>query len=202
MYASGLPLALLVFLTCVESAIQIDYSQAHMDPSEILAIPYSLQKLTYFVMLPVVAVLVLWLVRTPQKMMTNLLKLMKLTAVVYALFGICGSHIVTDYQHSLTAALYVASLASTTWTDSTSSNILEELPFYNFSEHVLEFCQLYGMLLVSIPFQILTVLDRGLQIQRWPLPVILGTTYGYVIGSLIGIFFKKFERLAIEKQKR
>mmetsp|Transcript_113442 Transcript_113442/g.169703 ORF Transcript_113442/g.169703 Transcript_113442/m.169703 type:complete len:226 (-) Transcript_113442:56-733(-) len=175
---------------------------AHMDPSEIRAIPYSLKQLTYFVMLPAVVVMVLWLVYTPQKMMTNILKLTKLTAVVYALFGVCGSHIVTDYQHSLTAAFYVACLASTTWTDTESSNMLEELPFYNWTRHVMKFCQLYGMMIVSIPFQIITVLDRGLQIQRWPLPIILGATYGYVMGSLAGIFFSYYERKALEKEKR
>jgi bacteriorhodopsin len=178
------------------------FFQAHMDPSEIRAIPYSLKKLTYFVMLPAVLVMLEWLVTTPQKMMTNLLKLTKLTAIIYALFGLCGSQIVTDYQHSLTAAVYVACLASTTWTDSTSSHILEELPFRNFTKHVMKFCQIYGMVVVSIPFQIIAVLDRGLQIQRWPLPVVLGATYGYVMGSIAGIFFSYYERKALEKEEK
>jgi hypothetical protein len=64
----------------------------------------------------------------------------------------------------------------------------------------------YGVLSVvwhvtcKIPFQILTVLDRGLQIQSWPLRVILGKAYGYVMGSLIGIVFRYYERLDSEKQ--
>ena len=144
-----------------------------MDPSEILAIPYSLKTLNVFVMFPVVIIMILWLITDPTKMMSNLLSLTKMTMATYALFGFCGSHIVNDWQHSLTAALYIGALASTTSTGKRTSNILEELPFYDHSD-LLAANRLYGMLLVSIPFQVLTVLDRGIQIQRWPLPVILG----------------------------
>ena len=104
-----------------------------MDPSEIMAIPFSLQRLTIYTMFPVVIIMILWLVKTPQKMMSNLLSLTKLTLVVYALFALCGSNMVDNYKHSLTTALYLAALASTTWTGKTTSNILEELPFYDMS---------------------------------------------------------------------
>jgi hypothetical protein len=43
-----------------------------MDPSDISKIPYSLDRLTIFAMFPVVVVMMIWLVKTPQKMMTNL----------------------------------------------------------------------------------------------------------------------------------
>lgn len=107
--------------------------------------------------------------------------------VVYALFALCGDNIVKHYQHSLSAALYVAALASTTWTGTTSSNILEELPFYDFS-NLLAASRLYCMALVAIPFQILNTLDAGLQMQRWPIPIVLGSTYGYVFGTYLGLF--------------
>jgi hypothetical protein len=172
-----------------------------MDPSEILAIPYSLQRLTVFAMTPVVVIMLIWLVKSPDKMMSNLLSLTKLTMATYALFGLCGAYIVTNYQHSLTAALYIAALASTTWTKKGhTSNILEELPFYDHS-NLLASSRLYGMLLVSIPFQVLTVLDRGIQIQRWPMPILLGGTYGYVVGTMAGIFLMHFQNKA-EQQRR
>jgi hypothetical protein len=175
-----------------------------MDPSEILAIPYSLQRLTVFAMMPVVVIMLVWLVKSPNKMMSNLLSLTKLTMVTYALFALCGSYIVTNYQHSLTAALYIAALASTTWTTGEkrhTSNILEELPFYDHS-NLLATSRLYGMLLVMIPFQVLTVLDRGIQIQRWPMPILLGGTYGYVAGTLVGIFLMHFQNKAEQHRSR
>ena len=159
-----------------------------MDPSEIIALPYSFSKLSIFVAAPVLFVTGIWLVTVPNKLLTKIFRLTRLTLITYALFGICGTHIVTDYRNSIAAALYAATLASTTWTSSsTTSSILDDLPFYDYPKNALGFCQLYGMMLISTVFQILNVLDRGLQVQRWPLPVIFGTTYGYVIGSFAGI---------------
>jgi hypothetical protein len=173
-----------------------------MDPSEILAIPYSLRRVTVFVMMPVVVIMLIWLVKSPNKMMSNLLSLTKLTMVTYALFGLCGSYIVTDYQHSLTAALYIAALASTTWTEKRhTSSILEGLPLKDYS-NLLAASRLYGMLLVSIPFQVLAVLDSGIQIQRWPIPILLGGTYGYVAGTLVGICLIHFENKAEQHRTR
>lgn len=114
-----------------------------------------------------------WMVRTPDRVMGNILSLLKLTLSIYALLGLCGDNIIKHWQHSSTAALFVATLLSTTWTGKKTSNIVEELPFNDFSD-LLAISRLYCMLLVSIPFHILSVLDRGFQIQRWPLPIILG----------------------------
>ena len=44
-------------------------------------------------------------------------------------------------------------------------------------------CVFYGTIGVTIPFMILTILDHGSQIQRWPVPVLLGGTVGYVVGT-------------------
>lgn len=196
-----------------------------MDPSIIKGMNYSLKKLTLFVMGPMTVVFMSWLIRTPDQMMTNLFKLARLTMIVYALLGMCGSYIVTDWQHTLTAALYVATLVSTTLKIDYSatnnnnkniavgtilkaskpppmaaSNILDDLPLYDVDGmNIFGCCRLYGMILVSIPVQILSVLDHGIQIQRWPLPIILGTTYGYVIGSMLGMLFRYFQRRNKEK---
>lgn len=45
---------------------------------------------------------------------------------------------------------------------------------------------MYAVIFVTIPFQILNVLDHGSQIQRWPVPIILGSTVGHCIGCFIG----------------
>eukprot|EP00980_Cylindrotheca_fusiformis_P003842 scaffold858_cov123-Cylindrotheca_fusiformis.AAC.18 len=166
---------------------------AHMDPSEIKAIPYSIRRLTSFTMLPVVAIMLLWLKNSPDRMTSNLLSLLKLTLVVYALFGLAGTNIVDNYKHSLTAALYVAALASTTFIGNGSFNVVQELPFSDPS-NLIAFCRLYGMILTSVPFCVMNILDAGMQIQRWPLPILVGTTYGYVIGTFIGVTSLYYQR--------
>ncbi|KAL3913385.1 MAG: hypothetical protein SGILL_006512, partial [Bacillariaceae sp.] len=82
--------------------------------------------------------------------------------------------------------LYVATLLATTAKETQASTILEELPFYDLDD-VIATSRLYTTLLCSIPFQILNVLDHGLQIQRWPAPMLMGATYGYAFGTLTGI---------------
>mmetsp|Transcript_19222 Transcript_19222/g.28795 ORF Transcript_19222/g.28795 Transcript_19222/m.28795 type:complete len:291 (-) Transcript_19222:94-966(-) len=45
---------------------------------------------------------------------------------------------------------------------------------------------MYVTIFVTVPFQILNILDHGMQIQRWPLPILLGCTIGHCLGSIIG----------------
>jgi hypothetical protein len=173
-----------------------------MDPSEIIAIPYPLDRLNVFVMLPVVFIMVLTLSNAPEKFGSALISLARLTIVVYALLGVCGAYIVQDYKHSLLAALYMASLLwTTTSTDNVSSKILEQLPFHDHSD-LLATCRLFGVLIGSIPFQLLQVLDWGVQIQRWPIPIVLGGTFGYVVGSIIGVLLLYIKKPIGEAQAR
>lgn len=44
---------------------------------------------------------------------------------------------------------------------------------------------MYSTTIITIPFQILNILDHGNQIQRWPIPIILGSTIGHCIGCII-----------------
>lgn len=175
-------------------------SMGSMDPSEIIATPFSLQKTALFTMPPVLFILAFWMFKDSKSMSTNVIGLIKWTLALYALMALCGQNMITNWRHSLLSALYMASLLSTTWiaktdddkknkitaTTTTKNNMLEELPFSDFS-NILATCRLYGMIAVSIPFQLLSVLDHGAQMQRWPLPVLLGGTYGYIIGTFCGL---------------
>ncbi len=46
---------------------------------------------------------------------------------------------------------------------------------------------MYVTIFTTVPFQILNILDHGKQIQRWPLPIVLGCTIGHCIGSILGL---------------
>jgi hypothetical protein len=158
-----------------------------MDPSQIVSIPFPLKRLISFVMVPVVIQLLYWLRKTPRRLTLNILSLIKVTAIIYALMALSGNYIVANWEHSLLSALFIATLLSTTATQSViTSDVLKEFPFQDMSDSLC-FFRLYSTIMFTIAFQVLTVLDHGRQIQRWPIPVILGGTYGYAFGTVVGI---------------
>jgi hypothetical protein len=144
-----------------------------MDPSEIVATPMTLDNVAAFTMTPVVVLMIFWLYRAPRKFSSNMVTLTKLTLVTYALFALCGDNMVKNWKHSILTATYIGALVCSTATGSTSTNIMDQIPFTDFS-NLMATARLYCMLLFSIPFQVLAVLDKGVQIQRWPLPILLG----------------------------
>ena len=158
-----------------------------MDPSQIASIPFPLKNLTAFVMVPAVIQMLYWLKKTPGRLTWNVLSLIKMTAIIYALMALSGNNMVTNWEHSILSALYIATLLSTTSSQSvTRSNVLDELPFKDMSDSLC-FFRLYSTVMFTIAFQVLTILDHGKQIQRWPIPVILGGTYGYAFGTVVGL---------------
>ena len=185
-----------------------------MDPSEIIKVPLQLRRLYSFAFFPVVVIMLKWVKDSPQRLTTKIMSLLKLTLTVYGLFGLCGTNIVDNYKHSLTAALYVASLVSTTWKTTAAEEasaaaslhtVIDELPIKyidSSTSDLLSYCRFYGIILTLIPFQTFNVLDSGAQIQRWPLPILLGSTYGYCIGSIIGILSRYISRKKNKKDDK
>jgi len=151
----------------------IEIKQAIMDPSEIVATPIPLEKVVSFVVFPVVINMMYWLVRAPRTLTSNLLWVAKLTLTTYGLFALCGNNMVQNWRHSLLSALFVGTLLNATSTGKITSNVAELLPFTDFSDPISA-ARLYGIILVTIPFQVFSVLDHGAQVQRWPLPILLG----------------------------
>lgn len=48
-------------------------------------------------------------------------------------------------------------------------------------------CVVYSVMIITVPFMILNILDHGDQIQRWPVPILLGSTVGHVVGVGFGV---------------
>jgi hypothetical protein len=68
-------------------------------------------------------------------------------------------------------------------TPQTTQNLMID----QFNEEFLACCQMHMTLFVTIPFQVLRLYDWGSQIQRYPLPIMLGSTYGFVLGTIMGL---------------
>jgi len=52
---------------------------------------------------------------------------------------------------------------------------------------IIHRCELYSCIMGTILCMVLLILDHGHQFQRWPIPVLLGATYGCAIGGMVGI---------------
>jgi hypothetical protein len=174
-----------------------------MDPSEIVKVPYDIKRLSVFTMVPIVTLLFVAMWDAPTKLTSFMLTLFRLTIVVFGVLGLCGANLGTNPQHSMYTAIYAAALLTTTINPSNaaSSKVQEQLPFADKSD-AINFFRLYGVLLTTIALQILQVLDWGVQVQRWPLPIILGVTYGYVVGTLFGIMASYVQKTPAKKQKK
>merc|ERR1719491_1516642 len=48
-------------------------------------------------------------------------------------------------------------------------------------------CVVYSVMIITVPFMVLNILDHGDQIQRWPIPILLGSTVGHVVGMGVGV---------------
>jgi hypothetical protein len=53
-------------------------------------------------------------------------------------------------------------------------------------QHLLAKIMFYCCVAFTVPMQILLLYDRGWQVQRWPVPVIVGSTVGWVVGLCLG----------------
>jgi hypothetical protein len=157
-----------------------------MDPTEIMAVPLPLVTLGNFVGF---SSLGLFLVSVPwwdtRFMWNELQRLIFHTFCMLAIFILCGASPTQDVLHTILASFYMASLltfhpsvvfASSSGSDATLHD-----------DTTMNKCRFYVTLIMTIPFQILQILDSGLQVQRWPIPILLGSTVGWVVGNVVGL---------------
>lgn len=165
---------------------------AHLDPTEIIVVPYPLERLAWFVGLTVffgwLVVLSSW--SHPRVMLQHLSHLVQGTLLSSIAIILCGADPWTNILHTLGSALYLTNLALFVhpWSDTElKSTFPDSMYHYLDRNDSMMSCRLCGTVLGTIPFQVLNVLDWGIQVQRWPLPVIIGSTYGWIGGTLVGI---------------
>jgi hypothetical protein len=152
-----------------------------MDPTEIIAVPLPLSILGPFVGF---SVFCLFLVSVPWWEVTvtwrELKRLTVHTIRMLAISILCGAHPQQHVHATILASFYMASLIS-----------LNPPVFWNNThcDDTMKTFRLYATLLITIPFQILQILDSGIQVQRWPIPQVLGSTVGWVVGSVVGLLW-------------
>jgi hypothetical protein len=60
---------------------------------------------------------------------------------------------------------------------------------------------LFATLIIMIPFMVLLILDWGSQYQRWPIPLLLGSSTGHALGNLIELALYSWNT-SLGKQKK
>ena len=130
------------------------------------------------------------------------------TSITLFVFFLCGDNPFEHILQSLFASYYVTLLSlgsssllrpgtpvTTTWTRyfrSDSSDDIQRL--MDDSRNILwqviiggRPLEFFSSILILIPCMILRILDHGMQIQRWPVPVLLGITAGFTIGNILSV---------------
>ena len=186
----------LVIYVCIHIYFSFQsQNQKQMDPTDIVKVPIDLPRL--FLHVSVVLFVATLLTQHNNNILTKLWELTKLTFIVFVTMIVCGASPYQDQWHTMMAAVYLTTLL--TWDPPIFNESHDKTKPQSLRIRVLRggssLCSLQDRVAVAvshctlattIPLQILRLYDRGWQIQRWPVPVILGSTYGWILGVLVG----------------
>lgn len=186
---SGLILAWLhgFFLGILDHEATIMHQQ-QLDPTEIIVIPYDLSRLFIYT-----TVVVLFAIVSNGTVILSRLPLV--TSISAGCAWLCGASVYENHWHTVLGALYFGTLCM--WDppvfskDSSTRTVVKEfqhrhLAIPRSSQEVLAQTVLHGVVAGAVPLQILLLYDRGWQMQRWPVPLVLGSTVGWVGGIIVG----------------
>lgn len=185
-----------------------------MDPTEIVLVPYDLQRLGIYVL---GATFVSIISSENDLIWIKTLLMLQWTAFAFIAMIICGASWREHVWHSLVAALHLVTMAfwdppifaaASTAGGATTSALAQyrynnqlylerfslepttspssRLPRQCHQQEWLQKVIVHCVLAVTIPLQILRLGDWGLQIQRWPAPTILGASIGWSLALLLG----------------
>ena len=149
-----------------------------MDPTDIVLVPFDLDRLTIHVTVITLASFLLH----HSYLINKVFDWIQATLVFWIVAVICGTPPTREVYHTILASAYLATLTIVlpipVVTSVSTSMFSQSLTVSTFQKH--------GTLFVTVPFMVLRLYDWGSQIQRWPLPILLGSTFGYAIGTIAG----------------
>ena len=185
-----------------------------MDPTEIIDIPLSTPRLLLLVVPILLPLLVEAVVvgNGGHHGITTLSRLVQWTLTLFAAMILCGASPTHTLGPTALAALYLASLLG--WDPLVGlgdwhpllllvddPRRRREVPHHqddhnHKATHTTSSSSLVRMqatLGMTIVFQILLLYDRGWQVQRWPLPTLLGSTIGWTLGVVLEMILSFLE---------
>lgn len=162
-----------------------------MDPTDIVLVPFDLHRLFIYVAVTTLASL---LVNGSSFSITNFVHWFQAALAFWMVAVICGTPPNQHIYHTILASAHLAMLTillpthfnptKPSWWHSRLQ--LPSRKSNDFYSQLLATCQIHATLFLTVPFLVLRLYDWGSQIQRWPLPILLGSTYGFAVGSTLG----------------
>ena len=157
---------------------------AHLDPTEIIGRAYPVDVLSLFVGGATTA---LFLLSVPWWdfiiLVKQLFQFILTTILLWLFFILSGANPLQNYVQTGLASLYIASLLC--WNPGQPL-----ISFLDCKEPISrQFLTIkrYATIITMVPCSILHILDWGAQIQRWPIPLLIGSTIGLLIGTLLEV---------------
>lgn len=165
-----------------------------MDPTDICKVPYNLDRLLQYVACVCTAIYT----TSPVQNTIRLPSLLLLTLVLGAVLLLCGASPYQNQWHSAAACLYTAALV---WLELPLflDDTQQSATVFDPKKHVqiltrggttaTDVCTsaaAHCVVACLIGLQILLLYDAGAQVQRWPVPIVIASTYGACIGRVLG----------------
>lgn len=191
--------------------------EQQIDPTDIVLIPYNLTRLTLYVLTTVVVALLAVHSQKQQAVMVVLRQqLLPWTAMFWCIMILSGTNPTVHPLHNILGAMYSTTLCLLDPPFVTSADTGASIPpaaaaasqrqlttllgqrfaGSSSSQHnVVSRTMAQGTLAGAAALQILRLYDRGWQVQRWPVPLIVGSSVGWAVGLLVGT-------LVVEQQRR
>jgi hypothetical protein len=177
-------------LTKIRDSLNQQHAQ-QIDPTDIVQIPYNLTRLALYVL----GVTVVLCTTTTTSVSAS--KLLPLTILYVGMMILSGASLTQNVGHTALAALYSTALALwdppifSSCAAAKSSSIADELRSRlrgddSKPQTVLAVSVSQASLAGAVLAAILRLYDHGMQVQRWPVPVLLGSTGGWAVGVLVG----------------
>ena len=193
--------------------------KAHTDPSIIIGTPFPLEKLFSFVAISLIwssmiSIVNKTVLRGESQTTTRndvchdgalyhpAMLIAAHTIIIHIAFIICGVHPTRLPMHTLLSAFYVSFntpqsvhqfVAAHNWSSKQKQFPIEHvtpIPKYDTTRlqnhHKLT---MFGTIAGMVACAILRVLDHGMQIQRYPIPIIVGATWGSCGGIAVAVVF-------------
>jgi len=145
--------------------------------------------------------------------MNYMIMMAALSLIVLVISILCGASPIANVHHTVLASMFFTQMAFGYIQPNDDEPIqiavkrvflapdYSEFSFIENMVNELNCYILYGTIFMTIPFAVLNILDGGLQIQRWPMPVILGSFYGHIFGIIVGtcVALYRLNRLRLKK---
>lgn len=182
--------------------------EKQLDPTEIVVIPYNLTRLCVYTLITLAVA-----TASADRPTAQLMEVLRSSIVVFLAMLLCGASPFDNLAHTYLAAVYLVTLCTldpprfigndgdsvrpqqrSLWQRLYPPQQTGRSSSRRGGEPLGSTICCCTTLALTIPFEVLLLYDRGWQWQRWPLPVMIGSTLGWALGCVMGTVWVRVEQ--------